>query len=337
MRSLPRSRMSGLSLVELMIAMTLGLVLMAGVASVFVSTGRINRTNENLSRLQESARTAFSLLTRDLREAGLNDCGRITRVANALNTTAATPWLNWNGGIVGFEQGVAVPGVVSGGGVGQRDNTQDAVRVMKGAPGGVTIVNHNPAAAIATMTLTDTGNFVAGDLLVACDFAQATIFQATAIPAARTVQHLGIGAAPGNCTALLGWPLACPAAGRSYPYAPNSALMRFESTVWYIGSNGRAASGGTSLFRQTLRSGGNPLAPAVEEVLEGVTALQLQYLVAGAANYVNAAAVADWTTVLAVRVTLTLAGVNQERNATDNRERVQRTFSNIVTLRNRVS
>ena len=94
-------RMSGLSLVELLIGMTLGLIVMAGVATVFTSTGTTNRTNENLARLQESARMAFSIVSRDVRDAGLNDCGRITQVMKVLKGAAALPWAKWVGGMQG--------------------------------------------------------------------------------------------------------------------------------------------------------------------------------------------------------------------------------------------
>ncbi|MCB1927238.1 MAG: PilW family protein [Rhodocyclaceae bacterium] len=327
-------RMSGLSLVELLIGMTLGLIVMAGVATVFTSTGTTNRTNENLARLQESARMAFSIVSRDVRDAGLNDCGRITQVMNVLNGAAALPWANWVGGLQGYEDGAAVPGLASGAAAGQRVGTEDAVRIMKGdASTTVSVVAHN--AAGTSFALSDTTDFTAGDIMVACDFVQATIFQAVAVTNGPNTLTHPIGAVvPGNCCTGLGYMATqVPPAGRNYPYLTTSSVMRFDSVVWYIGNNGRPGSGGRSLYRQVLR--GNAL--AVEEVLEGVSGMQLQYLVQGATTYVNAAAVADWRTVLAVRINLTIDGVAQEFAADQTLQRVRRNFTNVVALRNRVS
>ena len=63
-----RNRMTGLSLIELMIAMVLGLMIMAGVASIFSANSQINRSAQNVSRVQESARTVFEMIGRDLRD-----------------------------------------------------------------------------------------------------------------------------------------------------------------------------------------------------------------------------------------------------------------------------
>lgn len=330
-----RVRQAGLSMVELLVGLTLGLVVLAGVASVFTATGNTNRSNENMARLQESGRMAFNLISRDVRDAGLNDCGRIAQVVNVLVGAAGLPWANWVGGLQGFEDGTAVPGLASGAGTGQRVGSEDAIRIMKGDSSTVaSVVAHNPGAA--TFTVNDVSAFSAGDILIACDFVQASIFQVGAVnTGAKQLTHpVGGAAVPGNCCLGLGWitPLVAPA-GRNYNYLPASSVMRMDSVVWYIGNNGRPASGGRSLYRQILRGG----ALAVEEVLEGVSGLQAEYLVDGANVYVNATAVADWTAVIAARINLTIDGIALEVNAQGDQERVQRTFFNVVALRNRVS
>ncbi|MBU0500095.1 MAG: PilW family protein [Gammaproteobacteria bacterium] len=61
---------SGLSLVEMMVAMTLSLVLIAGVISLFVSSKKSYTESEHFARLQENALYAMFTLERDLRMAG---------------------------------------------------------------------------------------------------------------------------------------------------------------------------------------------------------------------------------------------------------------------------
>jgi len=60
----------GLSLVELMIAMTIGLILLAGVYQVFISSSLSYKYQEDISRLQENARMAMDQLAQDVRQAG---------------------------------------------------------------------------------------------------------------------------------------------------------------------------------------------------------------------------------------------------------------------------
>jgi type IV pilus assembly protein PilW len=65
----------GFSLVELMIAMVIGLVLMMGVVDVMVSSKETFQTNEDISRIQENGRYALAVLVRDVRMAGYRDGG----------------------------------------------------------------------------------------------------------------------------------------------------------------------------------------------------------------------------------------------------------------------
>ncbi|WP_371231179.1 PilW family protein [Pseudomonas sp. QE6] len=60
----------GLSLVELLIAMTLSLLLMAGVLQVFLASKNTYLTNMTLAELQENGRFALDAIAQDLRNAG---------------------------------------------------------------------------------------------------------------------------------------------------------------------------------------------------------------------------------------------------------------------------
>lgn len=60
----------GLSLVELMITITLGLILMAALTSVFSATLGTNSRSLQLSQLQEESTAVMDLLMGDLRRAG---------------------------------------------------------------------------------------------------------------------------------------------------------------------------------------------------------------------------------------------------------------------------
>lgn len=63
-------RQRGMSLVELMVAMTIGLVITVVIANLFVGTKQTYRTQDDLSRIQENLRFAFQVVGRTVRQAG---------------------------------------------------------------------------------------------------------------------------------------------------------------------------------------------------------------------------------------------------------------------------
>ncbi len=73
---LMRSNQRGVSLIELMIAMTLGLAIIAAVGYVYVSGTTGYRVQNNQSRMQEDARFIIETVSRDVRMAGYFGCTR---------------------------------------------------------------------------------------------------------------------------------------------------------------------------------------------------------------------------------------------------------------------
>lgn len=63
-------KQQGLTLVELMIALTLGLIVIAVVVGVFLSTSQNGRQNEAIAAVQDNARFAMDSVARDLAMAG---------------------------------------------------------------------------------------------------------------------------------------------------------------------------------------------------------------------------------------------------------------------------
>ena len=70
-----RHRMAaGFGLIELMIAMVIGLLVLGAAIAVFQSNQRSYRSNEGVNRVQEGARVAYEMMSRDIRSAGTSAC-----------------------------------------------------------------------------------------------------------------------------------------------------------------------------------------------------------------------------------------------------------------------
>lgn len=324
------SRMRGLSLIELMIAMLLGLLVVGAAIGIFLTNKRTYTATESLGRVQENVRTAFELMAQDVREASGNPCVNNLPIVNVLNNPASNWWSNlnnWGDGVRGFNTTEEMVGLDFGSEAGERVSGTGALQLLAGDDNVTTIETHDAGTGQFTVNTTTTG-YAAGDLMLACNSSQASLFQASAV-AGDTISYVAGAGSPGNCTTGLGLPFNC-ASGTPYQFAtPTSVLVRLHPVRWYIGNNGRE---GRSLYQSRLQMTGGVMGTINEEVAEGVTNIQVAYLVADAATYVDVSAVPDWSRVTSMRITISLEG--QERVGPDG-EPITRQLVHVVSLRNR--
>lgn len=66
-------RQSGLTLVEILVSISLGLLLLFGIGSIFVGSNQTYRVQEENARIQEAGRYALEIIGRNLRQAGFAD------------------------------------------------------------------------------------------------------------------------------------------------------------------------------------------------------------------------------------------------------------------------
>jgi type IV pilus assembly protein PilW len=331
-----RRHAKGFTLIELMISVVLGLVIVGGVISVMLANKRSYRTNEGLAQIQESARTAFELMSRDIRQSGGNGCDNNRRTANVLN--AGTLWWQTWFGVRGIEGADTDPAVADGTTEGLRIAGTDSIHVQSVDARPMPVQTHNPAGTTISLTAAPTP-FVVGDAVLVCDFDHAAIFEVTAYDSGtRTITHAASGTAPGNCSSGLGFPTICDGGtGNLYLFPQNSQLSRLSASAWYVGSNERPDEGGRSLYRVRLDSAG---VSTTEEIVAGVTDMQVQYRLTDSDDIVDAStlSLADWDNVTSMFITLTIdsADTNVTTDTATNSGRIQRTFTYLVTLRNRV-
>lgn len=97
-------RQRGLTLIEVLVALLLGLLLIGAVGGLYLANHQTFRQVENMARVNENARLAFELLGRDLREAGGMRCGQHLPAANAASNPAETWWNQWDQGLRGYHE-----------------------------------------------------------------------------------------------------------------------------------------------------------------------------------------------------------------------------------------
>lgn len=322
-------RIAGIGLIELMVALVLGLLITGAAISVFVSNRQTYRATENLGRVQESSRVAFELMARDVREAAGFPCARNLPLANVLKDPAASWFTSWGDGVFGVEGAFTLDNPAN------RVANTDAIELKSGESSGVTVTDHVPTSAQFKVN-TVNHDLTEGDIVMVCDYRQAAITQITnAQPGTNEtiVHNKGSTVVPGNCTKGLGVPADCSSTnGTPYTYGPNSTIVKLKAARWYVGTN---ANGNRALYRQVMRRNGVAAVSVSEEVTEGVSDMQITYLLPGSAAYVAAGAVAGrWSEVLAARIQLTLD--SPEAVGVDGNP-LQRTLVHTVTLRNRNS
>jgi type IV pilus assembly protein PilW len=317
----------GFSLIELMVAMVLGLLVVGAAIGIFLSNRQTYAATESLGRVQEGVRTAFELMSRDLREAAGNPCVNNLPIANVLNNSTANWWSDlsqWGQAFQGYAAEDTVPGLTTGTGSAQRVVNTEALQLFTANDNVATVASHNTGGATLTVN-SATHGLVVGDLAVVCNARQASVFQVSSV-AGAVIGHAASGT-PGNCTTRLGLPMNC-AAGTIFAYtASNSVVVRLRASRWYIGNG----ANGPALYQQVATTAGTVTA---QEVADGIEGLSVLYLVEGQSAYQepSAIAAADWAKVTAARITLTLEGNARVGTAG---EAITRQLIHVVSLRNR--
>jgi len=268
----------GFTLVEVMVALTVGLLISGVVVAVFLASSGTSRVADNRSRIQESFRYATFSMGRDARMAGFVGCNR--EIAPVNQVTAATSSTTYSGPLLGYENSQPTDAGITG-----RLAGTDVLKVQYSSNDGWRL-NAAMATANDTVALTaPTGAFTLGDTAVISDCSSGAVFTVTGASSSSgtlTLQHQ-----TGSNTT------------DSFPRAYDQAAEVFDLVTSYFFL--RDASGRRTLIRRTLRG----TAQQDEEIAEAVDDFQLLYGqidTSGTGKYVSAEKVTDWSQVRAIRV-----------------------------------
>lgn len=308
-----RQSATGLTLIELMIAMAISVLLIGGMLHLFASTQQVYRLHESVSRVQESGRFALEYIARDVRQAGFKGgCPPDVLVNNLLNQGSAEydPQLvDLNAsGVMGWDNASGPYGPDMNGYVAGTD-----VLFVKHAAAVSGIRANGSTAALATeINLTGPSSVPEHAIVVITDGSNCEMFQNRVSAGQPRLSRAAGGGAPGNVS-----PAHTPF---SKQFGDDIQVLLLRSVVYYVGES-EDNPDTFSLRRLRFDHGVVPQVDPVpgderpwdEEIVEGVIDMQIRYGVDTDRNgsldaYVAAGNVTDWETVVAVRINLLVRG-----------------------------
>lgn len=296
-----RARQRGVSLIELMVALTIGLILIAGASQIYVKSHATYETNDSIARLQETARYAMNVVETDVRMAnfwGLSKdpsdiSGRANQIGDPRATVASGDPVNYCGTNFAADLATNLQGDNNGtlpanqGGTGFLSKSRDAT-------------NCAPQPNNKAVTTADT----------------LTVRRASSSPTLSGT--LLICSNPGSSGTLLNSSATCPSTSQQYDLLVSA---------YYVSQDSNQQTGLPALRRKQLING-----PAFQdtEVIPGVEDMQIEFGINDptgatadkklAAQYVNPDQVPAGAIIKTVRIWLLIRSETPETGFTDDHE-----------------
>lgn len=299
---------TGLSLIELMIALTLGIVLMTGVVQMFL-TSRVTYSNQQaISSIQESGRMAMDFLAEDVRMAGYMGCSsRNPNLTNGLEASGSFLY-DFSQMLVGYPAEAGLPGV---------DNVSEDTEILvvrRASDASVNLVDQHNAGSNANFRINEEpegdclfdGQLCDDSIAIISDCSKGRIFRAVNVQdssgggAEGVVVHSNGGSAPTNIDSKLG----------DQSFGIGSEIMAFNTISYFVAPS--AFQAGDVEVRSLWKKVGE--GDAVE-LIEGIERMRLQFGVGDGDGdldtykWIDGMATDDWANVMAVRVHLLASGL----------------------------
>jgi len=324
---------AGFSLIELLVAMTLGLMLIGGVLTVFVGNKRSSELNSAMSDMQENVRFALNAISSDIRMAGHQGCldfngGSINVIANN-SPTSDLLQTAVSGSIVQANQ-TWLPAPDLGAGL-QRFSPPDSKPAIAGThtiavqfSGPVSSDLRGPLEvagkpdARGLVDLNGDMGLSEGDLAIISNCEGGELFRVSGVTrnasGDTTLAHSNTQNSRANFEQVYGVPAT----------ASQTRVMPFSTHVYYVGDTGSTNKGGDTiraLYQQSMPFN-DPTNPPVE-LVQGVENMQVSFGIgdnSGQLQYVTATDTAyDPAKIRSVRIGLLVASWDQLTESNDTR------------------
>jgi len=322
MTAMPGSRMTGFTLVELMVSMTLSLILLAGALSILYSSKLTSSENERVARMQEAGRTALELIRQDARASGYAGCARphnasygFTYNTTGLNNNTllwdfSKPMFGFDGTSSGWNPALdpaipASPAPASGSDIMVVRTARTGSPIFRAPASGV-----SGSAAIAVQADPNVSLVTPAPMIIS-DCKSAEVFIATGVTGTGSslqILHAAGGTPAGNTSSSL-----------TNSYQIGALLQPVQTVIYYIASCTAIGGPCTAITPPALwqiAPTDQPGGAQPQELIQGVEAMQIKYGVDTdgdflANSYVTADLVADWTRVVSINLAILIRSVDQ--------------------------
>lgn len=332
----------GLTLIEMMIAITISLILLAGVMQIFTGSRQTYRVQDNMARLQENGRFAMDFLNKDIRMADHWGCMRSTNLL--VNNLTGQVSQGTTAGLAGTDGGAT---------------GTDTITLATALPSGITVTTAMPTSSAVIFATANT--LAVNDIVIISDCTNGDIFQVTHLPGAGGIGHNSGAGTPGNTFSFQPPPPICPGGATnclSANYGPGAEVLATQTATYSIALDGTNNSIPT-LYRSINGAAAQPLVEGVEnmQILYGedtdmtfpATPANAPPQGDGSANRYLPANLVDMRRVVSVRIGLILLTAENNlattpqtyidlngNSVTAPDRRLRRVFSGTIQLRNRV-
>lgn len=333
MKAITIAKQKGLSLVETMIALTLGAIVTVGIIQLFVANSETYNLLQGQSRMQESARFALNFMGRGIQMAGYKGCfSRNEEVYSVAQNPAGIPYeFDVRDGLFGHEG-------FAGGGGWSTDLDANGLTTLPDtvnddsfvAGNGIPVNDIVPGTDVLTIRRTTSTEyrlasdllnssdpvvvktvdpaFAIGDMALIHDCEKSTIFRITDLSTnaglgETTISHLDTGTQPfDNDRQQL---------AEVNTFEMDAAVSPIETSIYYIAPGAGVNNQGDSPLSLWRKSGTGP--PV--ELVEGVENLKVLFGEDtdedGVPNvYSLASGIADYSKVVTVRLSITVNSVD---------------------------
>ena len=319
---------AGFSLVELMVALVLGLLIVGGMVSVFAGNKRSSELNTAIADVQENARFALEQIANDIRMAGYQGCvdvneANVSVIASAPPTTSLSETAVLGSVVNSVSSWTPAPpagfdvsnrnGVVGSHVLTLQYGGPQIGRLAEGQRLGGTGDLDSSLPLVVDSPASDPFRIFAGDYAIVANCANAELFSVTGVASGNETVTVSHGTASNDRDDFI------QAHGQDDAILAETQVLRFNSNVYYVADSGQTNSSGdviTSLYRQSLPYTSNP--PI--EMVQGVENMRIAFGVQspGGLVYVSADDSAfDPTQVEAIQVGLLISSWDRVSDSND--------------------
>lgn len=275
-----RVKALGYSLIELMITMLIGFIILNGVFQVVMTSKRSELDHQEISYIQENARFALDILSRDIRMAGYIGCANNNTDQVNVITHDVMGFIG-TAGIKGFDGDTSMSDFPVQYRALVKDKT-DSLLIRRGeSEQEILVRSQNPTTD--TITLWTNHDFEQHQPLAlvdgTCRFS--ALFTASKIDNAYTLSH---SVSQNNCNDVLRGRYSCgDCSGSNCPrmlpsasYLAGARIMPLISNAYFIGESS-LLPGTPALKRQSMLVDGGAITTRTEELATGVENIQFLY------------------------------------------------------------